>query len=52
MPEANPKDIPLHLHQWKWVERVVINKHVISLGAWKCSICGIMTILEDRQYYV
>ena len=52
MPEANPKDIPLHLHQWKWVEYTVVNKHLVSNGGWVCIICGSMTILEDRQYYV
>lgn len=50
MPEIKPKDIPLHIHQWKRVEYMVDN-HVYQ-GGWVCSICGSMTILEDRQYYV
>ena len=47
MPEIKPKDIPLHLHQWKWVEHDVVDQ-----GGWVCSICGSMTMLEDRQYRV
>ena len=52
MPEIKPKDIPLHLHQWKWVEHTVVNQHLVASGGWRCIICGSMTMLEDRKYYV
>lgn len=52
MPEIKPKDIPLHLHQWKLVEHDVVDQHLNDQGGWVCIVCGSMTILEDRQYYV
>ena len=51
MPEIKPKDIPPHLHQWKQVVYVVDGR-LVPKGEWVCLICGSMTILEDRQYYV
>lgn len=32
MPEIKPKDIPLHLHQWKWVEYEVVDGHLVTQG--------------------
>lgn len=52
MAKIKPKNIPPHLHQWKLVEYEVVDGRLVYIGEWVCNIFGIMTIFEDRQYYV